>query len=164
MALFAKKLGFTERATAPATPVAGNKEVYYKTDGLLYSKDSAGVETIIGGNIAWTDFSASAVLAWDIVPADVVKESYTYRIINGFCFYEIHISASDGNNATTLNITLPQTPVKSIYSSGQEIIGEVLLTLIPILVYAGPNKIIFTMNTATDGSELHLYASGFYPV
>lgn len=48
MALFAKKLGFTERASAPATPAAGNREVYYKTDGLLYSKDSAGVETVIG--------------------------------------------------------------------------------------------------------------------
>ena len=61
MALYAKKLGFAERAIAPATPASGNREVYFKTDGKMYQKDSAGIEVEIGGggdtgSVAWTDF------------------------------------------------------------------------------------------------------------
>lgn len=35
--------------TAPATPAAGMVVAYAKTDGLLYAKDDAGVETPLGG-------------------------------------------------------------------------------------------------------------------
>lgn len=34
---------------APATPASGTVAVYAKTDGLLYSKDDAGVETLVSG-------------------------------------------------------------------------------------------------------------------
>jgi hypothetical protein len=35
--------------TAPATPAAATVVVYAKVDGLLYSKDDAGVETLVSG-------------------------------------------------------------------------------------------------------------------
>jgi hypothetical protein len=35
--------------TAPATPAAATVVVYAKADGLLYSKDDAGVETLVSG-------------------------------------------------------------------------------------------------------------------
>lgn len=41
------KVLFSEGA-APATPSAGEVKVYAKTDGRVYSKDDAGVETILG--------------------------------------------------------------------------------------------------------------------
>jgi len=47
MALYAKKLGFTERSTAPATPATGNVEMYVLDDGKAYLKDDAGTETQI---------------------------------------------------------------------------------------------------------------------
>jgi len=37
---------------APSTPSTGYVSVYAKADGLLYSKDDAGVETQLGGNVA----------------------------------------------------------------------------------------------------------------
>ena len=37
---------------APSTPSTGYVSVYAKADGLLYSKDDAGVETPLGGNVA----------------------------------------------------------------------------------------------------------------
>jgi hypothetical protein len=36
-------------AAAPATPASGTVIAYAKTDGLLYSKDDAGVETLVSG-------------------------------------------------------------------------------------------------------------------
>lgn len=36
-------------AAAPATPAAGQVRIYAKADGLMYSKDDAGVETALGG-------------------------------------------------------------------------------------------------------------------
>lgn len=36
---------FNEQATAPSAPASGKVTMYAKTDGLLYSKDDAGVET-----------------------------------------------------------------------------------------------------------------------
>lgn len=35
--------------TAPETPAAGIVRIYAKTDGLMYSKDDAGVEHLLGG-------------------------------------------------------------------------------------------------------------------
>lgn len=35
--------------SAPGTPSTGLVAVYAKADGLLYSKDDAGVETALGG-------------------------------------------------------------------------------------------------------------------
>lgn len=41
-------LEFAE-AAAPGTPASGIVRVYAKADGLLYSKDDAGVETLVSG-------------------------------------------------------------------------------------------------------------------
>ena len=38
-----------DEAAAPATPAAGDVRLYAKTDGLLYSKDDAGTETLVSG-------------------------------------------------------------------------------------------------------------------
>jgi hypothetical protein len=55
MADSAVKIPFTE-AAAPSTPASGKVVVYAKADGLMYSKDDAGVETLMSsggtGNVA----------------------------------------------------------------------------------------------------------------
>lgn len=43
------KQTFAEQASAPATPDTGFAVVYPKTDGLMYFKDDAGVETLLSG-------------------------------------------------------------------------------------------------------------------
>lgn len=48
MATIAGYIDFDE-ASAPATPAAGSVRTYAKTDGLMYQKDDAGVETSMGG-------------------------------------------------------------------------------------------------------------------
>lgn len=60
---------FTEIA-APSTPASGTVRLYAKSDGLLYSKDDAGTETVVtgggGGSAAWsaiTDPSGNLSLA-----------------------------------------------------------------------------------------------------
>ena len=54
-------LEFAE-AAAPATPAAAIVRIYAKADGLLYSKDDAGVETLVSGGAggalgAWTNYT-----------------------------------------------------------------------------------------------------------
>lgn len=46
MATDAIKIPFTE-AAAPSTPSAGKVVIYAKTNGLMYSKDDAGTETLM---------------------------------------------------------------------------------------------------------------------
>lgn len=41
-----------EEAAAPATPSTGEVKVYAKTDGLVYSKDDAGTETLMSSGVA----------------------------------------------------------------------------------------------------------------
>jgi hypothetical protein len=43
-------LQFTE-AEAPSTPASGVVRIYAKTDGLLYSKDDAGIEKCLGATV-----------------------------------------------------------------------------------------------------------------
>ncbi len=47
-------LEFAE-AAAPGTPAAGIVRIYAKADGLMYSKDDAGVETAVSGGGGLTD-------------------------------------------------------------------------------------------------------------
>lgn len=51
MATEATKIPFVE-AAAPATPAAGRAVIYAKADGLMYSKDDAGVETLMSSGAA----------------------------------------------------------------------------------------------------------------
>jgi len=48
MATETTKIPFVE-GSAPATPAANRSVIYVKTDGLFYSKDDAGVETLMSG-------------------------------------------------------------------------------------------------------------------
>lgn len=48
MATSASRIDFDE-AAAPATPGAAQVRLYAKSDGLLYSKDDAGTETLVSG-------------------------------------------------------------------------------------------------------------------
>lgn len=42
---------FDEQTLAPATPAAGKQKIYFKNDGNIYKKNSAGVESALGGGI-----------------------------------------------------------------------------------------------------------------
>lgn len=45
---FTDAIGMQE-ISAPSSPSAGYRKLYYKTDGKLYSKNSSGVESQVGG-------------------------------------------------------------------------------------------------------------------
>lgn len=51
MATTTTKITFDEGAAA-STPAAADVVIYAKSDGLMYSKDDAGVETLMSGNTA----------------------------------------------------------------------------------------------------------------
>ena len=61
MAGEAVKIPFIE-AAAPATPAANRVVVYAKADGLMYSKDDAGAETLMSGGTGG-DVATDAI--WD---------------------------------------------------------------------------------------------------
>jgi hypothetical protein len=62
MASEAVKVPFVE-AAAPSTPAASRVVVYAKADGLMYSKDDAGVETLMSGGAGGGSVATDAI--WD---------------------------------------------------------------------------------------------------
>lgn len=68
MATNAVKIPFTE-AAAPSTPAASKVVVYAKTDGLMYSKDDAGTETLMSSGPAG---SVATDAIWDAAGDTVV--------------------------------------------------------------------------------------------
>jgi len=65
---------FAEGA-APATPSAGNVVVYAKADGLMYSKDDGGVETLMSGG-AGGGGSGDVVSAAPVLVGPLVTTAY----------------------------------------------------------------------------------------
>lgn len=55
-------IDFNEGA-APATPAASKTRIYAKADGLLYSKDDAGTETLVSGGAGGGSVATDAI--WD---------------------------------------------------------------------------------------------------
>ena len=62
MADTAVKIPFAE-AAAPSTPAASKVVIYAKSDGLMYSKDDAGVETLMSGGAGGGSVATDAI--WD---------------------------------------------------------------------------------------------------
>lgn len=74
--------------TAPATPASGKVAVYAKADGLLYSKDDAGVESVVSGG-AGTTVNATN----NVIP---------YRS-SSIAFADSKLSNDSGNGGQTLS-------------------------------------------------------------
>jgi len=80
---------------APSTPSTGYVSVYAKADGLLYSKDDAGVETPLGGSA-----SSSSSTQWTTITADPLPA------VAG-TFYRPDTSGG------TFSFTMPATPANN---------------------------------------------------
>ena len=78
MATEAARIDFTEGA-APATPSAAEVRIYAKSDGLMYSKDDAGVEKLMssgpasGAGLTWTAVSPEEVVLNTSTTATVAR-------------------------------------------------------------------------------------------
>lgn len=46
-----------EEQATPSTPSSGQGLVYFKSDGLLYTKDDAGNESLVGGYGGWQSYT-----------------------------------------------------------------------------------------------------------
>lgn len=66
-------------AAAPGTPAAGKVRIYAKTDGLFYSKDDAGVETVVtgGGGGGAGNVGNALVVVPDVVDIKQSSGSFT---------------------------------------------------------------------------------------
>lgn len=80
----------SENAIAPATPAAGKSKIYPKIDGLWYSKDDAGTETVMSGGINQLtgdvtagpgSGSQAATIANDAVTDAKLRESAALSVI-----------------------------------------------------------------------------------
>lgn len=53
----------TEQASAPTTPAAGKRRIYWKTDNKFYVRDESGTETEIGSSTGGIDFLVAQVFS-----------------------------------------------------------------------------------------------------
>lgn len=117
MATEAIKIPFVE-AAAPATPAAGRAVVYAKADGLMYSKDDAGVETlmssgvslsnpmtsvgdIIQGTTAGATQRLASPLAGKVLTGAGLTTSVAYNYPPGYEFNYVEVTTDTSITATT---------------------------------------------------------------
>ena len=96
---------FTE-AAAPATPASGNVALYAKSDGLLYSLDDAGTETLVSGG------SGGGGGSGDVVgPSSSTDEALArFDSTTGKLLQDAVATLSDAGAFTVPEIAAPSTP------------------------------------------------------
>ena len=101
-------------------------------------------------------FSGSAVLTWTGgTPDDVSIDAWKYRVINGICYFNISISATDGNNAVGFQTTLPVNPAETVYVNGVQTINEASEARLAVVV-SGANFLTVIIQQCTDGQLLNI--------
>lgn len=93
---FNEAIVLQEESSAPSSPSAGYKKLYAKNNGLLYTKNSAGVEAAVGGGagggspILWEEGGSS--------PAREIENNMSvHKFIDGLdqeLYTEIHVPSS----------------------------------------------------------------------
>lgn len=130
MAGEAVKVSFIE-AAAPATPAASRVVVYAKADGLMYSKDDAGTETLMSSGASGTQVFPHHALVYGIYPFTTT----------GFTF--VGVSGDD--------------PSYTAGSQNDEAVFKVLLAAgtwrLDITHYVRTARGIYTFALSTDGSS-----------
>lgn len=124
------KLLFDEGAAA-STPAATNVAIYAKSDGLMYSRDDAGVETLMSVGSAQAGYSSRRILAVVANTNETLNvNSTTYLNFGCLLFYwdfdefpatSFCITATGGSNAAGENILFQlaeNASPTSPYSSG----------------------------------------------
>lgn len=89
---------------APGSPAAGLDRLYFKTDGVLYKKTPAGVETTVGGGASTpaptlpTDTGVAGNLAYDATHIYVCVATNTWRraLLKTFAIFT-YVSDGDTN-------------------------------------------------------------------
>ncbi len=148
--------------------LTGTTSIFKATLPKFYDFTSSDIEQqIISQKTDWQAWTPT--ITWTTANPTTIIAKARYKAINKTVFFDINISAANGNNAAApVSITLPLTPGKLDYSpvvNAVEIIGTT-----PVAKYAyirddGTNNDICVMiDTATAGSALALKISGFYEI
>lgn len=124
---------------APATPDSGKVALYAKSDGLLYSKDDAGAETLVsggsGGGGTMDDFTVAA----DSGTPETVADGNTLTLAGGTGIDTV-VSATD-----TVTIAIDST-VATL--SGAQTLANKILSQLQLII--GGFKAIFTHANSAD--------------
>lgn len=104
MADSAARIDFDE-AAAPATPAAAQVSLYAKSDGLLYSKDDAGVETLVSGGTGGAG-GALHVINETVVTGSVAANIDFTSISGSYRHLQIMMLARGDTAATAVTVNL----------------------------------------------------------
>lgn len=112
---------------SPSSPAAGKDKLYFKADGNLYSKNSSGVETFVGGTgISGTNFTSyTPTFVGFGTPSAVnfqwAKIGPNIHIIGTF--------TSGTATATTASISLPGALISSSLLPTNQVVGNLTTTV-----------------------------------
>lgn len=73
-----KRIQLEEQSVAPSTPTLGKVAFYAKTDGKLYYKDDAGVETLIGGGSGLSLISSGSLAGVATITISSIPATYNH--------------------------------------------------------------------------------------
>jgi len=105
---FTDPVTLQEQGSTPTTPASGDKKLYPKTDGKLYTLDDAGIETEVGsggggGGINYIDNSDAETdtTGWTDTTNVTISRETTGQLVRGAGVFNVDITAS----ATTADYT-----------------------------------------------------------
>jgi hypothetical protein len=112
---------------------------------------------------AWTP-----VLTWGTATPVGIVTNAKYKIIGKTLFYNIRITATNGNGSTFLHISLPVVPktnnIQPFVSHQIGIGASYTVRFIRLYDDGSTNNIRFMYTTMTSGSAVDLSISGFYEI
>jgi hypothetical protein len=143
---------FAQVAVALTTPAAGFNSIYFKTDGLAYTKNSAGTESALGGSGGGAlGVTGTAAAGLTITAAGGI----TYNTA-GAARQMWHII---GDTTTGTDITAnPQISAGS--TLGQELIIVGTSDTLPVIFEDGTGLKLTASFTAVQYSTLYVYWNG----
>lgn len=121
-----------EEVAAPGNPTAGTTRYYTKTDGLLYSRDNAGVESPVGSGASLASADGDTAGTVKTFVPEVKSSIHTvtsadYTILDNDGFETIVISTGASNRTVTLPAVANNQGRKIRLIKADSAVGNILL-------------------------------------
>lgn len=137
-------LTLTQQA-APSTPVAGKAIVYVKADGILYTKNAAGIETSWasldgGGKVPASQLPSIAVTDTFVVASQAAQVALTAQVGD--------VAVRTDQNKSYILVTEPA----SVFANWQVLLSPPNLILVPYTVATLPPGTVGDRAYVTDAT------------
>lgn len=129
-----------------------------------FTRTNQGVTTVLDNN-PWAAWSPT--LTWGTADPASVATVARYRIDNKTCYFNVYISSADGNDASSLTISLPVAPKDNnsfITPHGLQLIDTTWREAMPYIDDGASVIGFYNLGVCTDAAAVKVIVSGQYEI